>query len=453
MAEAAARVQGAQPDTLEVFRTVGECVAHFGPRAAGTCIISMTEDLDDVLSVLLLARWAGLGGPGKEVPLDVVPLFESRKDLSNAPAVFGELMANGAYRTHLESRGGRQIVMVGYSDSNKDAGLVTSRWRIQCAQRLLAQRAAESGVSLTIFHGRGGTAGRGGGKTYRGILAAPAEAVGGRLRVTEQGETVSEKYSLDGIALRNLDQAVGATALATARGSATEAGDLPPSGLMEVISAASEKAWSQLTRDEPGFLEYFRSATPIDVIEKMAMGSRPARRRARGGLADLRAIPWVFAWTQSRHLIPGWFGVGSGLEAGIREFGHEAVARAAREWLFLGTLLDDVEMVLAKADMAIARRYAGLAGARLGHVFHRIQFEYDRSVRLVLSVRGQTRLLETDPSLRRSIELRNPYVDPMSFVQVELLSRWRAAGRPEDAIYHVLEATVGGIAQGLQNTG
>jgi phosphoenolpyruvate carboxylase len=219
------------------------------------------------------------------------------------------------------------------------------------------------------------------------------------------------------------------------------------------VSAASEKTWRQLTREEPYFAEYFRSATPIDVIERMAMGSRPPRRKSTGDLADLRAIPWVFAWTQSRHLIPGWFGVGSGLEAGIRKFGPEAVGRAARDWPFLATLLDDVEMVLAKADMAIARRYAALAGPRLGHIFHRIQFEYERSVRLVLAVRGQSVLLEGDPSLRRSIALRNPYVDPMSFVQADLLGRWRAAGRPDDGMCRVLEATVGGIAQGLQNTG
>ena len=452
-AAAAGAVQARDPETLEVFRAIGDSLAHYGEVSIGPYIVSMTRDVDDILSVLLLARWAGLGGESGGVPMDVVGLFESSRDLERAPEVLEALFAHPYYKAHLRARNNNQMVMVGYSDSNKDAGLATSRWLIQRAQEELARVSAAAGVRLTVFHGRGGTAGRGGGKTYRGILAAPPEAIGGRLRVTEQGETISEKYSLDGIALRNLDQAVGATALATARIPRDESRNAGWRRIMDEISSASHKAYGQLTRDDPGFAEYFRRATPIDVIERMAIGSRPPRRDDTGSLEELRAIPWVFAWTQSRHLIPGWFGIGAGLEAAVREHGADTVATMIRDWPFLRTVIDDVEMVLAKADMAIAERYASLAGARLAYVFHRIRFEYDRSVKLLLSLRGASALLDDDPSLQRSIYLRNPYVDPMSIVQVSLLARWRAAGSRDDDLFRTLQVTVGGIAQGMQNTG
>lgn len=441
-----------EPAALEIFRAIGESLDHYGERAVGPYIVSMTRDVDDILAVLLLARWAQGGEGDGRVRLDVVPLFEFRRDLERAPAILSALFENPVYRAHLETRERAQMVMVGYSDSSKDAGLATSRWMIHRAQEAMAEVASEAKVRMTIFHGRGGTAGRGGGKTFRGILAAPGNALAGRLRMTEQGEMVSEKYGLGGIAIRNLEQAVGATALASVR---------PPldpsllerwSGVMEEMSSASHAAYRALTRDE-GFLEYFRRATPIDVIEQMAIGSRPSRRGQSRTLEDLRAIPWVFAWTQSRHLVPGWFGVGSGLKVARQAYGKEILRDMLRDWPFFGAVIDDVEMVLAKADMAIAARYADLAGPALAGVFGRIRDEYDRSVRMVLELRGSDTLLAADPTLARSIRLRNPYVDPMSFIQVRLLARWRATGRQDEALFRALQATVGGIAQGLQNTG
>lgn len=442
--------RSADPAALEVFRAIGESLDHYGERAVGPYIVSMTRDVDDILAVLLLARW-GMGRKGG-VPLDIVPLFEFRRDLERAPEILAALFADSLYRSHLESRGGAQIVMVGYSDSGKDAGLATSRWMIDRAQAAMARVAGDAGVRLTIFHGRGGTVGRGGGKTFRGILAVPAEALSGRLRMTEQGEMVSEKYGLGGIALRNLEQAVGATALASVRTPMDPSRLGRWSGVMETVSAASYEAYHALTRDD-SFLAYFRRATPIDVIERMAIGSRPARRSQQAGLEDLRAIPWVFAWTQSRHLLPGWFGLGSGLEVARQAHGEEVLREMLGEWPFFATLIDDVEMVLAKADMAIAARYASLAGRALAPVFGRIRDEYAKSMRLILELRKAETLLAADPTLARSIRLRNPYVDPMSFIQVRLLARWRESGRRDDALFHALEATVGGIAQGLQNTG
>jgi len=446
-------LDGSGEATLEVFRAIGECRRLYGPRAIGPYIISMAEDVDDVLSVILLARWAGLSDEQDGVPLDIAPLFETGADLRRAAGVMERLLADPLYRGHLGVRHGRQIVMVGYSDSNKDAGPAASRWLIQRAQEELAAVTRQAGVELTVFHGRGGTPGRGGGKTYRGILAAPPQAVRGRLRVTEQGEVISEKYSLGEIALRNLEQAASAVMLASE--TSPEQSD-PPARWREVMDAAvdrSREAYHALVHEQPGFFEYFRSATPIDVIERMPIGSRPPSRRAAKGIRDLRAIPWVFSWTQSRHLLPGWFGVGSGLEAAIASHGEETLAEMMREWRFLRAFIDDVELSLAKADMTIAARYATLSGPEGAAVFDRIRSEYDRTVECVLRLKSATDLLSEDLALQRSIRLRNPYVDPMSFLQADLLRRWRAAGRPDDDNFHALMATVTGIARGLQNTG
>jgi phosphoenolpyruvate carboxylase len=447
-----------QPDsdaerTLAVFRAIAECRTRYGTHAIGPYIISMTQGLDDVLTVLLLARWGGLAEATGAVPLDVAPLFETLQDLRDAPDVLSALLADDLYRAHLDSRGKRQVVMLGYSDSNKDAGIVASRWAVQRAQAALVAILEPAGIDLTIFHGRGGTVSRGGGKLTRAVLSAPAGSVRGRLRVTEQGEVISANYGLRGIAMRTLEQAVGAIAIATALPPNLDARAPQWEALMDEIAATSHAAYRALVYDDPRFVEYFRLSTPIDVIERMPMGSRPPSRRAGSGIEQLRAIPWVFAWTQNRSVLPGWFGLGTALERAVAAHGEDTVAEMLRRWPFLKALVDDVEMVLAKADFGIAARYARLAGTLEPVFFPVIAAEFDRTVALVLRLKGTTALLDEDPVVQRAIRLRNPYVDPMSLLQVDLLARWRAAGRADDELFGALLATVRGIAQGLQNTG
>ena len=343
--------------------------------------------------------------------------------------------------------------MVGYSDSNKDAGFASARWALQRAQIELVAACDAAGVELTIFHGRGGTISRGGSRTHEAVLSAPRGSVKGRLRVTEQGEIINAKYGLRGIAMRTLEQALGSGMLATARPPAEDPDEALWHSIVDTIAEHSRTAYRSLVYDSDGFGDYFREATPIDVIERMRIGSRPASRRARTGIADLRAIPWVFAWTQSRCILPGWYGFGTGLAAAYAEHGVEAVERMARLWPFMHCLLDDAEMVLAKVELDIAERYDRLASPQPAPFFERIRAEFERTVELVLQLRRRPRLLDQDDTLRRAIRLRNPYVDPMSLLQVEMLERWRESGRQDESLFRVLLLTVNGIAHGLQNTG
>lgn len=439
-------------DTLEVFRTIDQARRRFGPDAIGPYIISMTQGVDDVLSVLLLAKWAGLERDG-DIVLDVAPLLETVPDLQAGPDIVRGLIADPVYGPHLARRGNRQIVMVGYSDSMKDGGLAASRWALHRAQEDLVAAVADAGVRLVFFHGRGGTISRGGGNTHRAVMAAPKGSVGGHLRVTEQGESIHVKFGLRAIALRTLEKHLSATTIATASPKPADPRAERWGQMMTEIADRSRQTYRGLVYENEDFYPYFRTATPIDVIEQMKIGSRPASRRSKQGIGSLRAIPWVFSWTQSRHLLPAWYGLGTGLEAAIDTHGAEAVAEAARDWPFFDTWLGDVEMVLAKADLDIASRYASLAGEVGARLFPAIEGEFRRTVDAVLMLRDQEGLLEGDPTLRRSIELRNPYVDPMSYVQLELLQRWRDEGRPEGALLDALIQTVHGVAQGLRNTG
>ena len=445
--------------TLEVFRALSEARERYGRRATGLYIISMAQGVDDVLSVLLLARWAGLvatetaeEGAGA-VPLDVAPLFETVGDLEAAASTMEGLLTDTVYRRHLASRGDRQMVMVGYSDSNKDGGLAPSRWALQKGQAALVAVHQAHDTKLTIFHGRGGTISRGGGKTRAAVLAAPRGAVAGRLRLTEQGEVINAKYGLRGIAMRTLELAAGAVAQATLGHPPEDPREARWTEIMEQVAGDSRRAYRDLVYGDPGFLDYFRQATPIDVIERMLIGSRPPSRRSKVGIEGLRAIPWVFAWTQSRHILPGWYGLGTGLERAIERHGRPQVAEMVREWRFLRTLVDDVEMVLAKADMAIAARYTQLSGEDGARIFARVRAEFERTESLVLDLLGAEALLDSDTTLQRSIRLRNPYVDPMSLLQVDLLRRWRESDRQDEGLFRALLASVHGIAQGLQNTG
>ncbi|MCG8458352.1 MAG: phosphoenolpyruvate carboxylase, partial [Holophagales bacterium] len=379
--------------------------------------------------------------------------FETVADLHAGPGVLRELFTSADYRRHLEQRGGRQVVMVGYSDSNKDGGLLAARWALHRSQAAMVEVADRHGIELVIFHGRGGTISRGGGKTERAVMAAPPGTVRGHLRLTVQGEVIHAQFGLRGIALRTLETTLGATLRATALPAAPDPREERWRSLLESMAATARRAYRQLVYEHPHFYEYFRAATPIDVIERLLIGSRPAARRSKQGIENLRAIPWVFSWTQSRHLLPGWYGLGTAFEAAVEEHGHDDVAEMVREWPFLRALFEDVEMVLAKADLPIAARYARLAGDVGEALFPGILDEHQRTVELVLSLRGRDRLLDDDPTLQRSIELRNPYVDPMSLLQVDLLRRWREGGRQQQDLFEALVASVHGIARGLQNTG
>ena len=446
-------VQDEEADkTLEVFRAAGEALQTYGTRAIGPYIISMAQGADDVLSVLLLARWAGLVDEAGVVPLDIAPLLETVDDLERGPEIFAELLDDRVYKAHLETRARRQAVMIGYSDSNKDSGIAAARWALHLAEEALVSIAEERGLDLTLFHGRGGTISRGGGRTHTAALAAPRGAVRGRLRVTEQGEIITAMYGLRGIAIRTLEQAASSVAEATLRD-----GGEPPQALwrtvMDEIAADSRAAYRALVHEDDGFYAYFRQATPIDVIERMKIGSRPASRRAMQGIRDLRAIPWVFAWTQTRAILPGWYGVGTGLEAAIERHGEAPLKEMFSNWMFMRAMLEDLEMVLAKCDMQIARHYSELADEPLQRYQVIIEEEYRRTVAVLLRLKDADELLADDATLSRTIRLRTPYVDPMSLLQVDLLQRWRASGRENEALFRALLLSVNGIAHGLQNTG
>ncbi|MGI9249005.1 MAG: phosphoenolpyruvate carboxylase, partial [Woeseiaceae bacterium] len=306
----------------------------------------------------------------------------------------------------------------------------------------------------TLFHGRGGTVSRGGSKTHVSVLGAPPGTVNGRLRVTEQGEIINEKYGLRGIALRTLEQTTGSVALATAM-PRHHGNDMPEwHEIMDVIANESRNAYRKLVYDTPGFYDYFRTATPIDVIERMRIGSRPSSRRSQSGIDGLRAIPWVFAWTQARFTLPGWYGLGAGLAKAVEQCGEEAFRTMFGEWFFLRSLVADAEMVLAKSDLGIAELYSHLAGEELHNKFFPdIQAEFERTRDMILEYSNHDAILEGDVTLQRAIMLRNPYVDPISLMQVDLLSRWRESNHEDNEVFDALLSTVNGIAHGLQNTG
>lgn len=436
-----------------VFAALSDARRRHGPDALGAYIISMARSRADVLTVLALARRGGLVEDG-QVPLDIAPLFETVDDLRQGPDTLRDLLADPVYRQHLAARGNVQMVMLGYSDSGKDGGIAASRWGLQRAQVELMQAAEELGIKLTFFHGRGGSLSRGGSKTSRAVDASPRGSVDGRLRVTEQGEAIHRKFGIRALALRSLEQATGAVLVSSIRPRAPEPREAQWREVMDAVAQASSQAYRGFV-GAPRFMDYFRSATPIDVIERMTLGSRPSRRLGQdAALSNLRAIPWVFAWSQARAVIPGWYGVGTGLQAAVDRFGEEVLREMGRDWPFFKTFLDDVSMVLAKGDMGIAGMFSRLAGEELhGEFFPRVQAEHALTRRWVLALNGNEFLLQHDQRLALSIRLRNPYVDPISVLQADLLERWRASGREDDALLRALVASVNGVSQGVQNTG
>jgi phosphoenolpyruvate carboxylase len=449
---------------LETFRVVAEAKAGCSPESVRQYVISGAATVDDVLAVVRLARLSGVHaeGFGPDPGLMPVPLFESIEDLRNAPAVCRELWNRPDYRKLLESWDNWQEVMLGYSDSNKDGGMLTSTWEIFRAHRDLHTVAREAGVKLRLFHGRGGTVGRGGGPTHRAIFAQPMDSFEGQLRITEQGEVLNFKYADEVLAERNLELMIAASLDALSRPNARDpeghfTGVLKPEweAALDELSAISFAFYRKHILDDPGVIAYFEQSTPVGELEHAMIGSRPSRRKASKNIADLRAIPWVFGWTQSRLLVPAWFGVGYALENYMEGSGAlKLLQNMAREFPLFIDLIRNVEMALGKADLATARQYSALVqDAKLRErVYDMIEAEFHRTVRAVLAVTGQNELLEKNQVLARSIRLRNPYVDPMHLIQVDMLHRKRA-GEDTPEVNRAIAATISGISAGLRNTG
>jgi phosphoenolpyruvate carboxylase len=415
--------------------------------------VSGAESADDVQSVLLLARWADVTDRGSgEVPIDVVPALETVGALEGAGGVLKSLLAEPSYRRHLAARGGRQTVLLGYSESNQAVGIAASRHAIYQAQVELVAAAAEAGVDLALFYGRGGPSSRGGGPIEGLVEDAPDGATRGRLRATEQGEGISNGYGLRRIALRSFEKAVFAVAMDRIEQPRAPARERELRALMGSIAAASAARYRALVYGQAGFPRFFRDATPIDVIERMHVGGRVAGR-AGEGIAATRPVPWVYAWMQSRHVLPGWYGIGSGLDAAAREHGVEAIRGAVADWSFLAKLLDDVELDLVRVDLDIAALYEALAADGGGGIPAEIRREHALAKRWVTEIKEEQELLDRRPALQRATVLRSPYGDPIHLMQVDLLRRWRAGGREDAALFDALLASVSGIALALQATG
>ncbi len=453
-------------ELLDALRAVAELKRAYPPQSIKSHVISGAERVEDVLSLVWLCEANGVSvaasNDGSDPGLMPVPLFESIEDLRNSPEICRTLWTAAAYQPLLESWQRKQEIMLGYSDSNKDGGMLTSTWEIYKAHRALHRVADECNIHLQLFHGRGGTVGRGGGPTHRAIVAQPANAFRGTLKLTEQGEVLNWKYSDSVLAERNLELMIAASLEALARpGNATtetqSSNAAEWEAAMEKMSADAFDFYRARIVENADIVSYFDEATPVLEFQLAKIGSRPARRSEKtNGLADLRAIPWVFGWMQSRHVLPGWFGVGHALECFINaDAHHESLLQTMmKDFPLFNDLIGNVEVGLAKADFSIARRYAGLVKdeALRERVFTMIVEEFERTKRTVLRVSGQTRLLEKNVVLARSIRLRNPYVDPLSLIQVDLLRRKRA-GEESAELDYALAATINGISAGLRNTG
>ena len=452
--EHSGRLHNAPEELLEELQSLRLIQREQGESSADRFILSMTRNVDDLRGLLALAHRARLHR------LDVVPLFETIDDLEHSETVLRELWSDKDYRMHLAKRGNIQEVMLGYSDSNKDGGYLAANWFLYRAQSQLAQLADECGVHLRLFHGKGGSIDRGGGASYRSLRAQPRAAHGGRIRITEQGEVVSLKYSNPVIAQRNLEQLTSAVIAANClpMPRLTHPERLPLwEESMEQLARASLAFYQELVYQTPEFAEYFWQATPIDLIEHLRIGSRPSRRQQSQDLHQLRAIPWVFAWTQSRHLLPAWYGLGHALEEFSRDSRLDLLREMYRDWPFFASLLDNAEVSLAKTDLYIAGRYSQLVrdGSVRRKIFGLIATEYSRTVGALLRINQRSHLLANQPVLAESILLRNPYVDPLNYIQIQFLRRWRRAQKngKAEGLRRLLALTVHGIAFGMKSTG
>ena len=446
---------------LGIFRSAAAAVARFGPDAVPHCIISMASSVSDILEPMILLKEVGLidvtdgevtGG------IDVIPLFETIDDLANGSSVMAQLWGHGFYRDYVAQRGGVQEVMLGYSDSNKDGGYFAANWGLYDAELSLVAAAKDAGVGLRLFHGRGGTVGRGGGPSHEAILAQPEGAVQGSVRITEQGEIISAKYGVPSVARRNLEALVSAT---------LEASLLPVDRIddpadayaaMREIAELSRKAYATLMHEDDGFIDYFTSSTPLAEIGNLNIGSRPSSRKQTSSIADLRAIPWVLSWSQSRIMLPGWFGVGSALRdwVGEDESGEKLayLQELHRSWPFFRSVLSNMAQVMAKADLSVAKLYSGLVpdAADAERIYDTIVDEFHLTLDMCLKVTGQDSLVTDNPALAMSVRNRFPYLLPLNLLQLELLRRYRAGDRSEDVLDGI-RLTMNGLATGLRNSG
>jgi phosphoenolpyruvate carboxylase len=447
-------VTRATAETWALFELIARASQIYGKELFGPFIISMTRNPADVLGVLLMARWTGC-----DAGMQVAPLFETVADLEAAPEILEKLFSLPAYRAHLRTCGDEQMVMIGYSDSNKDGGYLAANWALYQAQEQIARVCQAHQIALTLFHGRGGTVARGGGPANRAIRAQPPGTVDGCFRLTEQGEIIAARYSNPYIAHRHLEQIVSAVLLASAPHADGQL-EVDPTwrAAMTGMAAVSQAVYRKLVYETPGFVDYWRSATPLDEIKRLQIGSRPAARHAgTESVEKIRAIPWVFSWMQSRFNLPGWFGLGSGLQTLADRL--SLMQEMYTHWPFFRALLDNAEMSLLKADMEIAGLYSALAPdqALAKRIFSTLQEEYERTQAMILSISGHRVLMGTEPIIQRSVQLRNPYIDPLNYIQVELLRRLRALDAPEgseaQALREVIVLTINGIAAGLRNTG
>ena len=461
-AELASRRPLAPPSTpddagaLALFRTLRTLMDRDGDAVIESYIISMTQGVEDVLAPVVLAREVGLVDLAHDTArLGFVPLFETIGDLRSIGSTLRALFAVEPYRQIVDLRGGTQEVMVGYSDSNKDGGITTSQWEIHKALRAIRDVSTETGIPIRVFHGRGGTIGRGGGPTHASILSQPNGVLDGEVKFTEQGEVIADKYGHPEIARRNLDLAFTAVLEASLAHKSPRHDEGTITRWYSIMDGMANDAYAAYRRfvETPGLVEYFTTSTPVEELGEMNIGSRPARRRgATAGIADLRAIPWVFGWTQSRQIIPGWFGAGSGLAA-CRAAGHDdEMRRMFEEWHFFRTFISNVEMTLTKTDLTIARHYVErLVDPSLHHLFDTVVDEYHRTVGEVKAITGED-LLAEKPMLRRTLAVRDAYLDPINVLQVEMLHRSRA-GEVSEELQRGLLLTINGIAAGMRNTG
>ncbi|KRQ96986.1 phosphoenolpyruvate carboxylase [Bradyrhizobium jicamae] len=442
---------------LAVFRAAAEAHAHFGPDVIHQCIISMCKGMSDMLEVAVLLKEVGLINPSGRSAINIVPLFETIEDLQASSGIMDRMLSFHDYRRLVDSRGGIQEVMLGYSDSNKDGGFVTSGWELYKAEIGLVDVFERHHVRLRLFHGRGGSVGRGGGPSYDAIIAQPGGAVNGQIRITEQGEIISSKYSNPEVGRSNLEILAAATLEASLLHPRQSAPRKEYLTAMEELSALAFKAYRGLVYETEGFADYFWGSTVITEISTLNIGSRPASRKKTREIEDLRAIPWVFSWAQCRLMLPGWYGFGSAVETWIAEHpeqGMPFLQELYREWPFFRTLLSNMDMVLAKSSIAIASRYAELVPdvALRESIFGRIRREWHSSIETLLDIMGHERLLQGNPLLDRSIRNRFPYLDPLNHVQVELLKEHRAQN-PDEQVLRGIQLTINGISAGLRNSG
>lgn len=445
---------------LRIIDTAANLRKRYGRDAMVNYIISKTDGVSDLLEAAVLLKEAGLLVPGERplLHLNLIPLFETIDDLRNSAQVMESLFQEPVYRQLIASRGDIQEVMLGYSDSNKDGGFLTANWELYKAEVGLVKVFAKHGIGLRLFHGRGGTVGRGGGPSYSAILAQPPGSVAGQIRITEQGEVIASKYSDAEIGRRNLETLVAATLEATLLASTDHSHEHPGYyDALEQMSATAYAAYRELVYETPGFVEFFRAATPIAEIADLNVGSRPASRRKSGRIEDLRAIPWVFSWSLARIMLPGWYGFGTAVERWVSKAGAPAIDSLREmyaKWPFFRALLSNMDMVLAKSDIGIASRYAELVSneALRQRIFSRIEQEWHLTVQWLLRITEQTTLLETNPALARSLSSRSPYIDPLNHLQVDLLRSYRR-GNVDESQKRAILLTINGITAGLRNSG